>query len=77
MKTKIAPYIEVAKVSGLNLLSIFYRVAIPLARPALIGGVILVMMETLADFGVADYLGIETFTTVSYTHLTLPTIYSV
>jgi len=55
-------YIEVAKVSGLNLLSIFYKVAIPLARPALIGGVILVMMETLADFGVADYLGIETFT---------------
>ncbi len=55
-------YIEVAKVSGLNLLSVFYKVAIPLARPALIGGVILVMMETLADFGVADYLGIETFT---------------
>jgi len=55
-------YIEVAKVSGLNLLSIFYRVAIPLARPALIGGVILVIMETLADFGVADYLGIDTFT---------------
>ena len=42
--------------------SIFYKVSIPLARPALIGGVILVMMETLADFGVADYLGIETFT---------------
>ena len=55
-------YLEVAKVSGLNLRSIFYKVSIPLARPALIGGVILVMMETLADFGVADYLGIETFT---------------
>ncbi|MFL2682386.1 MAG: ABC transporter permease [Alphaproteobacteria bacterium] len=55
-------YIEVAKVSGLNLLSIFYKVAIPLARPALVGGVILVVMETLADYGVADYLGIETFT---------------
>lgn len=55
-------YIEVAKVSGLSMLSIFYKVAIPLGRPALIGGVMLVMMETLADFGVADYLGIETFT---------------
>jgi iron(III) transport system permease protein len=55
-------YIEVAKISGLNLSSIFYKVAIPLARPALIGGVTLVIMETLADFGVADYLGIETFT---------------
>ena len=55
-------YIEVAKVSGLNIFSVFYKVALPLARPALIGGVILVIMETLADFGVADYLGIETFT---------------
>lgn len=41
----------------------FRRVALPMARPAIIGGLALVLMETLADFGVADYFGIPTFST--------------
>ncbi|MGB6228765.1 MAG: ABC transporter permease subunit, partial [Litorimonas sp.] len=43
--------------------SAFRRVALPSARPAIAGGLALVLMETLADFGVADYFGIPTFST--------------
>lgn len=41
----------------------FRRIALPTARPAIAGGVALVMMETLADYGVADYFAIPTFST--------------
>lgn len=43
--------------------SAFWRVALPNARPAVAGGLILVMMETLADFGVPDHFAIPTFST--------------
>lgn len=41
----------------------FWRVALPAARPAIAGGLALVCMEVLADFGVAEYFGIPTFST--------------
>ena len=41
----------------------FWRVALPAARPAIAGGLALVLMEVLADFGVAEYFGIPTFST--------------
>ncbi|MEM9840710.1 MAG: iron ABC transporter permease [Pseudomonadota bacterium] len=41
----------------------FVRVALPGARPAIVGGLALVLMETLADYGVADYFAIPTFST--------------
>jgi iron(III) transport system permease protein len=41
----------------------FWRVALPAARPAIAGGLALVMMEVLADFGVAEYFAIPTFST--------------
>ena len=41
----------------------FTRVALPAARPAIAGGIALVLMETLADFGVAEYFAIPTFST--------------
>ncbi|WP_291135198.1 iron ABC transporter permease [Erythrobacter sp.] len=41
----------------------FREVALPAARPAIAGGLALVMMETLADFGVAEYFAIPTFST--------------
>ena len=55
-------HIEIAKISGLSVLQIIKKVSLPLSRPALAGGVTLVIMETLADYGVSDYLGINTFT---------------
>lgn len=44
----------------------FLHVALPLARPALIGGLMLVLMETVADFGAVDYCAVDTFATGIY-----------
>ncbi|MEM7430738.1 MAG: iron ABC transporter permease [Pseudomonadota bacterium] len=44
----------------------FFRVALPGARPAIAGGLALVMMETLADFGVVDYFSVPTLSTGIY-----------
>ena len=44
-------------------LSGFFSVALPLARPAIITGLSLALMETLADYGTVQYFGISTFTT--------------
>lgn len=41
----------------------FFRIALPAARPAILGGLALVLMETLADFGVVDYFSVPTFAT--------------
>ena len=50
---------EAAMVSGRNL---FLHVGIPLARPAIIAGLSLVMMEVVSDFGTVEYFAIETMT---------------
>jgi iron(III) transport system permease protein len=44
----------------------FFAVALPLARPAWMAGLALVLMETLNDFGTVQYFGVETFTTGIY-----------
>jgi iron(III) transport system permease protein len=44
----------------------FIRVALPLARPAIMAGLALVLMETLNDFGTVQYFGVDTFTTGIY-----------
>lgn len=41
----------------------FFTVALPLARPAIVGGVVLVLMEVLNDYGAAKYYNVPTFTT--------------
>ena len=46
---------------GLSSRQAFYKVALPAARPAIAGGLALVLMETLADFGVADFFAVPTF----------------
>ncbi|MFT4519818.1 MAG: iron(III) transport system permease protein [Halioglobus sp.] len=40
-----------------------FKVALPVARPAIAAGVSLALMETLADYGTVDYFGVSTFTT--------------
>lgn len=55
--------LEVCRTLGCNQLQAFYKIALPLARPAIIIGVSLVLMETLADYGTVQYFGISTFTT--------------
>ena len=44
----------------------FFRLALPLARPALIGGLFLVAMETLNEYGTVIYFGVETISTLIY-----------
>lgn len=53
---------EAARILGAGPLAAFWRVAIPIARPAIMAGIALVAMETLADYGTVDFLGAPTFT---------------
>ncbi len=55
--------LEVSRTLGCNLWSSFYRVALPLARPAIVAGMSLALMETLADYGTVSYFGLGVFTT--------------
>jgi iron(III) transport system permease protein len=63
---RAAQLMEAARLLGAPLASRVRRVALPLARPAIMAGVALALMETLADFGVASYFGIQTFSTGIY-----------
>ena len=54
---------QAARSLGLSPRRAFFRVALPAARPAIAGGLALVLMETLADFGVADFFAVPTFST--------------
>ena len=57
---------EAARLLGAPLGRRIRTVALPLARPAVAAGVALALMETLADFGVVSYFGIQTFTAGIY-----------
>lgn len=57
---------EAARSLGLSTRRAFFRVALPMARPAVVGGVALVVMESLAEFGAVSYFGVPTFTTGIY-----------
>ncbi len=63
---RAAHLMEAARLLGAAPARRLRSVALPLARPAVAAGVALVLMETLADFGVASYFGIQTFTTGIY-----------
>lgn len=54
---------ESARLLGLSQFQVFYKLSLPLIRPAVIGGLMLVVMETLSDFGAVDHFAIQTFTT--------------
>ncbi len=57
---------EAARLLGAGMGRRLWRVALPLARPAVVAGVALALMETLADYGVGAYFGLSTFTTGIY-----------
>ncbi|SLN29303.1 Putative 2-aminoethylphosphonate transport system permease protein PhnV [Aquimixticola soesokkakensis] len=54
---------EVARALGAGPFARFWRVGLPMARPAIAAGVAIVMMETVADFGTVDYFAVQTLTT--------------
>jgi iron(III) transport system permease protein len=58
---------EVARALGAGPWARFWRVGLPLARPAIAAGSAIVMMETLSDFGVVDYFAVQTLTTGIFT----------
>lgn len=58
--------LEAAQTLGLTRLQAFWRVALPMARPWLAGGVMLALMESLADFGTVAIFNFDTFTTAIY-----------
>ena len=59
--------LEVARTLGRTSAGVFWSVALPLARPALAGGVALAAMECLNDLGAVQYLGVRTLSVSIYT----------
>lgn len=57
---------DMAQVMGLSGPERFFRVALPLVRPALVAGIGLAVMEALGDFGSVSFYGVPTFTTGIY-----------
>jgi len=57
---------EASRMLGLNLWQSFFKVSLPMARPAIIAGLSLALMETLADFGAVSVFNYDTFTTAIY-----------
>ncbi len=66
LSERAALLMEAARLLGAPLWRRVHEVALPLARPAVAAGVALALMETLADYGVASYFGIQTFTAGIY-----------
>ena len=58
--------IEASKLLGAGEFKTFFKLILPLARPAIVGGLILVLMEVLNDYGAAKYYGVNTFTTAIF-----------
>ncbi|HYG53164.1 MAG TPA: iron ABC transporter permease [Flavobacteriales bacterium] len=56
-------YSESAKLLGIGGRKLFFKIALPLALPAIVAGAWLVFMETLNDFGAASYYGVRTLST--------------
>jgi iron(III) transport system permease protein len=57
---------EAARSLGLSGRAVWWRVTWPVARPAIVAGSLLVLMETLADFGVVSYFSVDAFTAGIY-----------
>lgn len=66
LKQHSGQFIENARVIGYNSFEIFLKVILPLVRIPLIGAMILVLMETISDFGVVKYYGLQTISTLIF-----------
>ncbi len=58
---------EVARALGTGPVGLFARVGLPLARPAIVAGAAIAMMEAVADYGVVSYFGVQTLNTGIFT----------
>lgn len=66
LSERAAQLMEAARLLGAPMRRRMFEIALPLARPAVAAGTALALMETLADFGVSSYFGIQTFTAGIY-----------
>ncbi len=64
--TQAASLVEAARSLGLDGRAVFFRVGLPLARPAIAVGTALAMLETLNDVGASEFLGVKTLTVAVY-----------
>ncbi len=62
-QTQSAHMLEVGASLGLSAFQVYRKIAIPLARPAIVAGISLILMEVLNDYGLVKYFGVDTFTT--------------
>ncbi|HEF5154197.1 ABC transporter permease [Burkholderia multivorans] len=65
--TQSASLLEAARTLGAGRVATFWRVVMPLARPAIAVGVSLALLETLNDIGASEFLGVQTLTVSVYT----------
>jgi len=56
-------YINLSKNLGLSSFKTFYKIILPLSRPAILSGLFLVLMEVFNEYGAVKYFGVNTFTT--------------
>ena len=65
--TQAGNLLDAARMLGASQQALFFRVAVPLARPAIAVGVSLALMEALNDIGASEFLGVRTLTVSIYT----------
>ncbi|CAM3672697.1 Iron ABC transporter permease [Bordetella sputigena] len=65
--TQAANVLEAARTLGAGRIAAFWRVALPMARPAIAVGLSLALLETLNDIGASEFLGVQTLTVSVYT----------
>jgi iron(III) transport system permease protein len=66
LREQASRLMEAARLLGASKTRRIMTIALPMARPAIAAGVALALMETLADFGVSSYFGIQSFTAGIY-----------
>ncbi len=65
--TQSASLLEAGRILGATRRTVFFRVALPMARPAIAVGLSLALLETLNDIGASEFLGVQTLTVSIYT----------
>jgi iron(III) transport system permease protein len=64
--TQAATFVDAARTLGTGGIGVFWRVVLPMARPAVAAGVALALFEALNDIGAAEFLGVRTLTVSIY-----------